>query len=740
MLSFFKKNEEKKTINLKEIFLKLKEIYGDPSDEQKSKIDSLMECGYLPYPHFKALKEFSPAEVLYALGLKLKNEGTADFVYGENPSPLKRRSVKNSDWVKKEGHSLKLISLCSLGEDERTGTLIDWLTQLVILPTGNIKKGIFPTTIYLVPFQKREFGCAYLPTSSDLSPVLYDTNLPFTLEEQVKFFIQISQLAGHPVIYDVLPQCGRFSKVVLSKPYVARWFDIKEIIEKIEDATDKIALTLETEFLKEDVDIVKNIIKKSLHKGSCDLSEFYQNILDKFNEKLAPIKRELSETMALKSNQEKIQKKVSKVIKDINGFEPKCEKDIKSQNDIIQALIKEGLWSAPGGAWCSCGVPVFEKMSDCGGFPTFSHFDVNCKDVTVFANLDCQTPFYFAYLENGKLNKKVINFFVDYMKWFKNEYNFDGFRVDHIDHIVDPITQCNGLPISYRTPAVVLKKMNDELKCETPYFATLAEYMLWDGFLKEYHKDMNFDLLWGNDIICQYQKNPEAIVKDNCTLGNYNVSLKNKLSVLKTYNNQDGEFRAIDQYPAQLGEDGALFKWFKYKFLPGGKNANRPMLYADGDESFTNGGIERIIGNEVSLKRGKNMEFYKKFNAIEQFALSSGLLTEGEAQIMTQDDDGFVTWMVSKEPLKESLLVVANYYPPSEKVCETLANGSNEIVIKEGERTHDKLVEIPCDYKIISEFIYDGEKFIEKEIQNSANKLFFEKLEPSEFRIFKLTK
>ena len=40
--------------------------------------------------------------------------------------------------------------------------------------------------------------------------------------------------------------------------------------------------------------------------------------------------------------------------------------------------------------------------------------------------------------------------------------------------------------------------------------------------------------------------------------------------MLKTYNNQDGEFRCFDQYPGQLSETGALYKWFKYKFLPGG--------------------------------------------------------------------------------------------------------------------------------------------------------------------------
>ena len=64
------------------------------------------------------------------------------------------------------------------------------------------------------------------------------------------------------------------------------------------------------------------------------------------------------------------------------------------------------------------------------------------------------------------------------------------------------------------------------MKNKIPYFGTLAEYMLWDDFLKEYHEDMNFDLLWGNDIVSQSSKTPECIAQDNNHLSNYNVNLK----------------------------------------------------------------------------------------------------------------------------------------------------------------------------------------------------------------------
>ena len=80
-------------------------------------------------------------------------------------------------------------------------------------------------------------------------------------------------------------------------------------------------------------------------------------------------------------------------------------------------------------------------MHKSGEYPTFKHYNFKGEDVTHFANLDCQTPYYFVYFEKNKFNTKVVDFFVDYMQNLQKEYNFDGFRVDHIDHVVDEVSQ-----------------------------------------------------------------------------------------------------------------------------------------------------------------------------------------------------------------------------------------------------------------------------------------------------------
>ena len=758
MLDFlFKKDKLDNCTYLNSFYSQLKELYSFDSidNDRKEYLSSqMLKFGYLPYPHIKALEELSNAEVLFALEYKWKSNGVFNngvFNYTKS-SVLARNDIKDSSWIKKEGHNIKLTNLAGLGNGNNTeecGKFMDWLRQLLILPTGNLDNKIFGTTMYLIPFHPREFGCAYLPTASCVSPNLEDKTIldktGLNADEQVKLFIEMTQLAGHPVIYDILPQTGRFSKIVLTNPECARWFDINALIAELEKNIDKTVLELEENYSKDDLAIVSGIYKKDL-RGEVygDLTEYYQNIFNDLNSKMKEIKIFLSNSMLERSIQDKLQRKARNIVNrtalNTKGKQL-TESDITNQGEIIQTLISEGMWPAPGGAWCSAGTPIFDKMSEGASYPTFRHYKHDGEDVTHFANLDCQTPFYFVNLESGKYNNDVIKFFIDYMKDLQKQFNFDGFRVDHIDHIVDDISEKDGIPISYRVPRKVLGMLNTAMKEKIPYFGILGEYMLWNNYYKEYHEDMNFDLLWGNDIVSQSYKTPSEISDDNLNLANYNTSSKktSPLSILKTYNNQDGEFEAIDRYPAQLGVQGALFKWFKYKFIPGGKFAQRPILYIDGDESFTKCGMEYVIGNEVSMKREKNYDFYAKFDAIDRFVKNSPIITDGEAHIIRQDDDGFVVWQIQKEGIKNSILVVANYQAPTEKF-EVEENGSSWTEIREGREVFDKTIELSCDYSIVSEFRFDGVDYIEEKFVAATNSLSFGKLMPSEFKFFTVIK
>ena len=405
MLSFLFQKKESQDEKLNTVYSNLKKIYSyeEIDDDRKNYLkETVGKFGYLPYSHAKVLEELTPAETLFALEIKWEKEGC--FKNGEFhfknfcESPLVRRNIKNSNWIKKEQHNIKLINLAGLGngnKSEVTGKFVDWLRQLLILPVGNIENGVFPTTLYLIPFHPREFGCAYLPSSNDVSANLEDSEIKNAIgldaKEQVKLFIRLAQLAGHPVIYDILPQTGRFSKIVLANPHIARWYDIKTLIKKLEDEIDLIAAELESKYEKEDVAIIKDLLKQTLSNGSGDLSDYYKELYKIFDEKLLEKKKLLSRKMLEKQEQIKLHKIIKEIVAKNHKTKPQNiseEKDIKNQAQTIQELISKGYWPAPGGAWCSAGVPVFDKMSECGSYPMFRHFDFKEVDVTHFANLD----------------------------------------------------------------------------------------------------------------------------------------------------------------------------------------------------------------------------------------------------------------------------------------------------------------------------------------------------------------
>ena len=196
MLKFLFKKEVSSAEQLNDFYSKLREMFSfeSISDERKDYLKSTMaQYGYLPYPHIKALEELSDSEVLWALESKWENEGgfkDGSFSF-DKASVLARNNVKDSSWMQKEGHNIKLINLAGLGngnESEDCGKFMDWLRQLLILPTGNKSNGILGTTMYLIPFHPREFGCAYLPTASCVSKNLEDKNI---FEKRSKTFVNI---------------------------------------------------------------------------------------------------------------------------------------------------------------------------------------------------------------------------------------------------------------------------------------------------------------------------------------------------------------------------------------------------------------------------------------------------------------------------------------------------------------------------------------------------------------------
>ncbi len=755
----FKKQETDKSEIFNSQYSKIKDLYSDKDikSERKQELSALIErYGYLPYSQARALEELTDAEVIFCLDKKLEVNNTLKenklIIKDNKTSAVARFGYTDADWIKQEQHDIKLINLAALGDgakDSAPAKFIDWLRQIVILPSGNLEKNILSTTVYLIPFHPRDFGNAYLTAGSEeVSNKLTDKTLldkGIDGKSQIQLFIALAQLAGHPVIYDVFPQNGRFSKTVLAHPEIARWIDVKFLTDEISKALDFVAIKLSKEFDEDDVTIVRNIYRTTLKSGSVDLTAEFMPIYNRFTEELEEKRKELSDYMTKREQQMKLQKRVANIVSNVEQVKPnkiKNDKDILHRGEIINALIDEGLWTLPDGAWCSSGIPVFEKMSEGGAYPIFKHYNSKGHDVSEFAESDCQTPLYFVYLENGEYNIPVMNFYVEYLKQLQKDYNFDGFRISHTDFIVDEMSEKDLKPISYRAPRMLLTRINEVMKQIVPYFASMAEYRLWNSYFKEYHQEMHFDILWGNDTKTDYEKIPAEVINNNRELQDYNSTViqNSLLSILKTYNNQDGEFRTVNRYLGLMDEDEALFKWFKFRFLPGGKLAQRPVMYVDGDESFSKDGIEATIQEEVSLIRNDNENFYNKFDAIRRLSVNNELTINGEAQIITQNKNGFISWMISKEAVKECIIVAANYLPSNEKILKQNTEGIMEYTIKTNNAVENKKIEIPGDFELASEYVYEEDKkdFVEHYSAPNVKTIEIEKLEPSEFRIFKI--
>jgi len=561
------------------------------------------------------------------------------------------------------------------------------------------------TAIYLVPFFERDFNCAYFIKSFNTDEKLKDNNLSeLSVKEQVQAFIYFAKMAGHPVITDFIMKFARYAYPVIENPYLARWIDTKYAQKMFANIFDDAVLEMEKSFDKDDIEIIKGIYKQE-SKGN--LSEEYEKIYTAFEDMICEKKQQIVKDMYKSENQIKLQKRVI--------------------GKSIKELMKEGLWTVPCGADSEYTLPVFNYMNEEENYPVFKHYDEDGVDISEDVRHDFQTPAYFKDLNSEKINTNVLKYFINLWKNLVEDYNFDGFKICDIENIF-------GNSKNDKIPEDFLKSLIS--KCKQKNFALLAD----SRFEKRYFK--NYQNL-GIDILFDSYENltPEKMLMKYAQISNYNLEdfKRENLSFVQIYNNKFGEVSYINKYPAQLGREGALFKWFCMHFLPAGKNVKLPIVYLDGDEFFTKKGFAKTLYEHSKLNKNSDISFYKNFRAIKDFANSSAVIKDGEATVIEEYDDGFVSWMISKEPLKESFLVVANYKPKEENII--LKNENDKIkTSKENNPIVNKMVTIPGEYTITKEYVFDGENYIEKEYTNNSDLLEIEILNPCEYRIFGLRK
>ena len=143
-----KKQEVNKAEIFNEQYKKIKALYNEEikPERQKELVSLIEKYGYLPYSQAKALNELTDSEVLFCLEKKLEINGTYNnelIIKDNKTSAVYRHGFEDADWIKQEQHDIKLINLAALGDgvkDLSPAKFIDWLRQIVILPSGNEEK------------------------------------------------------------------------------------------------------------------------------------------------------------------------------------------------------------------------------------------------------------------------------------------------------------------------------------------------------------------------------------------------------------------------------------------------------------------------------------------------------------------------------------------------------------------------------------------------------------------------
>ena len=232
--------------HLQNLLKKIKKFYGIPENYGKKVRlveKTVDQFGYLPVPCRVAQEGLKNDEIFAGLERIWAKQKVMEGKRIKGPlNPLERLGYQDSRWMTREQHKIESLSLMGLTDEEEgsvKGNFRHLLIKILTSPCGSPDYKVPATTFYLLPFFKRDmaFRSAYCPLSCEVDPSLQDEKLyretGIDGETQIQLFIALANLAGHPVLMDILPQTGRFSKTVLAHPECFKWYDLGGMISAL---------------------------------------------------------------------------------------------------------------------------------------------------------------------------------------------------------------------------------------------------------------------------------------------------------------------------------------------------------------------------------------------------------------------------------------------------------------------------------------------------------------------------
>ncbi len=379
------------------------------------------------------------------LDFKLSADYVIDLIGHENwqkalefkiKSPLSNK--KTTDWIK----SSKIV-----GINPRI-TRTYW---------GIVKYALtFPeNAIHIMPLFDTGDGSIYVQNSWKLNKEFYDYDLESlgfdSCEKQLKFVINVLHAMGKAVGFDALAHTDNFSEIVILNPTLFEWF-------KLTPDKKSQVIDVDTQVLGHDVE---NLLteKLNLPQNTFSLSE------DERYKLIFPDSNNLYNRRL----------EIRKIIRD-NGYEPAPVVEHSPMRPIKFAGIKH----SDGEDW------AVYKIDDIS---------------TIAKIFGAITPYKFYMIKNGypvknTFDKKVVDYFINKIYDFQNEYDFDFLRADMAHNQVAHSHNEEKDQVCEE----VWKILKEKINTSKPYFATFAE-AFWGDYYINGIQDMNnkdFDVVLGN--------------------------------------------------------------------------------------------------------------------------------------------------------------------------------------------------------------------------------------------------
>ncbi|PKK90770.1 MAG: hypothetical protein CVV64_07790 [Candidatus Wallbacteria bacterium HGW-Wallbacteria-1] len=497
----------------------------------------------------------------------------------------------------------------------KTGTFMDVARMLATIPSG---------AMLLAPFTHCCDDNIYSLNSHHLiNPDCIDEELMangFSGEDQLALLTSAAHLMDKAIGIEILPYTARFSIHALETPELFRWFKTDR------DSTSK---SLPNEKSKQDFHSMEKI-----------LGNRYQQI---FHDTVRATVRRICIRAGL-------------LTPDSEESLPPHSMLLGVQKDIINELMREGIWTLPCQAWTAIGLPEFTGMNGDEHKPLFKYLNGSGENRIEDADehltpVKLYHPVPVNRISSGRTKpepfEEGIEFVTNLFPGYSKKFNFDFFRLQGVDRMMWSIVDSNpDFPSSDRLTPEIAATIIEKARSGKPYVAAIADRA--DDDIDKFRK-VGFDLTMG------WEQNSPL---DSTILGTSIARARriSRLNELSFGDPKSSVMMAVDYHdvasPRKLGKShseiagsrGMLLRYFAARFGSAGLG-RRPVFDILGNQEMSHGFLDSTKSRNC-LSWGRDRKFRDSLISMENIYHKFSHIFEGGDLSLYYFDNNFCYWYV----------------------------------------------------------------------------------------------